>query len=518
MVREKKTPDDGGYIDRRTVLQGTLGAALAIGLATGTQRTSAEKVGAGDWPMFQYDVSRVGHSPSIHGPKADITERWRSPERGLSVSPVVVGDTVYTANDVKVNARNANTGNVNWDFEPSGQVWVPPAVVDGSVYFGDVVLDDETGSVYALDAGTGKEQWRFETNGLVRSSPAVVDETVYIGSDDQSLYALDTETGSERWRFTTGDIVAWAPAIADDTVYVGSLDDNVYALDRETGFEKWRFKTDYRAREVAVAGGTVYAASSDDALYALDASTGEKRWVFETNGFVMTSPTVAYETVYVGSGDNHLYAIDVSDGTLRWKFEPAPARFQGVPSSPAVADGVIYFGSYDHHIYALNANDGTVIWKHDVGAPAGSTDPAIIDSTVFVGNRDSELIAIEGTPAIEIVIDISPGTDKNAINSGDRGVVPVAVLHTEEFDPADRVDVDTLRFGDPDVVDTGNGASPAHGGHVEDIDDDDDDDLVLHFPTRDTGFDEDEETGKLVGETTDGVPLYGTDSVELVNR
>lgn len=48
------------------------------------------------------------------------------------------------------------------------------------------------------------------------------------------------------------------------------------------------------------------------------------------------------------------------------------------------------------------------------------------------------------------------------------------------------------------------------------LDDDGDDDLVVHFPTQDTGFDSDDEEGKLVGETYDGTPLFGTDSVKIV--
>ena len=112
-------------------------------------------------------------------------------------------------------------------------------------------------------------------------------------------------------------------------------------------------------------------------------------------------------------------------------------------------------------------------------------------------------------------IDIKPGSDPNAINPNSKGTIPVAILHTDDFDPAS-VDVSTVRFGDPEDVDSGGGATPAHNGHSEDVDDDGDDDLVLHFPTQDADFEGDEAEGKLVGETTDGTPLVGTDSVKLV--
>lgn len=124
-------------------------------------------------------------------------------------------------------------------------------------------------------------------------------------------------------------------------------------------------------------------------------------------------------------------------------------------------------------------------------------------------------VAINGSVEVIVAeIDIKPGSDPNAINPNSGGVVPVAVLHTDDFDPA-TVDVGTVRFGDPEDV-PGGGAEPAHNGHLEDVDNDGDDDLVLHFPTEAAGFEGDEEKGRLVGETNDGTPVFGTDSVKLV--
>lgn len=135
--------------------------------------------------------------------------------------------------------------------------------------------------------------------------------------------------------------------------------------------------------------------------------------------------------------------------------------------------------------------------------------------------------------SIEVDIDIKPSEDTddaNPINPNRRGgQIPVAILN-DDFNP-DRVDFDSLRFGAPDVVSGGGGATPAHSGrledtdgdgdldpisHWEDVDDDGDLDLVVHFPAEDTGFDGDESKGRLEGKTKDGTPLFGTDSVTIV--
>lgn len=116
----------------------------------------------------------------------------------------------------------------------------------------------------------------------------------------------------------------------------------------------------------------------------------------------------------------------------------------------------------------------------------------------------------------ELAIDVKPGSDENAINPNSKGVTPVAVLQTDDFDPTSE-DV-RYRFGAPDVVRNGGGARPAHGGHVEDVDDDGRDDLVLHFPTDETGFDGDESEARLEWERTESGHhgLSGTDAVSIV--
>lgn len=119
---------------------------------------------------------------------------------------------------------------------------------------------------------------------------------------------------------------------------------------------------------------------------------------------------------------------------------------------------------------------------------------------------------------LEIEIDIKPGSDPNAINCGNRGTVPVAVLTTSEFDAA-TVKPSSLRFGSPSEIVAGNGATLAHGdGHIEDADGDGDDDHVGHYPTQDTGFVKSDVEGWLVGETMDGTNIAGRDSVKIVGN
>lgn len=121
------------------------------------------------------------------------------------------------------------------------------------------------------------------------------------------------------------------------------------------------------------------------------------------------------------------------------------------------------------------------------------------------------VIAIVGaaTAEIEVTIDIKPGSEPNSINPANSGLIPVAILTTDNFD-ALTVSPITVRFGVGE-------ASIAHpSGHLEDVDSDGDLDLVLHFRTQQSGIQCGDTSASLTGETFDGQSIQGSDSVATV--
>jgi len=92
----------------------------------------------------------------------------------------------------------------------------------------------------------------------------------------------------------------------------------------------------------------------------------------------------------------------------------------------------------------------------------------------------------------------------------------VAILGSDTFDVAD-IDVTTLTFGS-------GGATPAHNltdsftynDHLQDVNLDGYMDLMTHYRTRDTGIFCGDESATLTGETLDGQPLEGADSLVTV--
>lgn len=175
-------------------------------------------------------------------------------------------------------------------------------------------------------------------------------------------------------------------------------------------------------------------------------------------------------------------------------------------------------------LFGMVLKPGQTVTCHFNGTVTSTPlDTEVNTATVTVNDDDGNTNASMDTSVVHtprnltVTIDIKPGGDTNPINPNSRGVTPVAILNTARLDSTE-VDVSSLRFGSTDVVATGNGATPAHDGHFTDVNNDGKIDLVLHFETQASGFERGDDTGRLVGETTDGIPISGTDTVRIVGK
>lgn len=152
-------------------------------------------------------------------------------------------------------------------------------------------------------------------------------------------------------------------------------------------------------------------------------------------------------------------------------------------------------------------------WSFDEGAGQTAFDSSgsglhfQLGSTPGPDGADPEWTPHE--PVTLVDIDVKPGSDPNSIQPGSRGLIPVAILTTVDFD-ALQVDVQSLTFGP-------GGAGAAHRmGHREDVDGDGDVDQVVHFRTRDAELVCGETGAELSGETLEGQLIRGSDSIRTV--
>ncbi len=115
-----------------------------------------------------------------------------------------------------------------------------------------------------------------------------------------------------------------------------------------------------------------------------------------------------------------------------------------------------------------------------------------------------------GPGGLQVDIDIKPGGNPNIINLRSKGVVPVVVFTTDDFDASQVDTLLNLTFAE---------ASPVHCS-MADVDEDGDVDLICHFKVQELDLDSSSTEATLEGQTTDDppVPFTGTDTVTIKER
>ncbi|GEM_PF-3433792 len=117
-------------------------------------------------------------------------------------------------------------------------------------------------------------------------------------------------------------------------------------------------------------------------------------------------------------------------------------------------------------------------------------------------------------------ITVRPGSDHNPVklNLNSRGVLPVAILSSDEFD-ARQVDLETLRFGatgeEESLSTLGNGRPQCS---EKDVNENGLTDVVCHFRIQLAGFDEYSTEGILTGTTVHENRFKGSFEVEILNN
>ncbi|MHC4474524.1 MAG: NosD domain-containing protein [Planctomycetota bacterium] len=154
----------------------------------------------------------------------------------------------------------------------------------------------------------------------------------------------------------------------------------------------------------------------------------------------------------------------------------------------------------------------------DWTTPDNDSDGIVDNPYNFTGGVDPnarvEPVPSPCTQVLGVDIDIKPGSYPNAINLGSYGLVPVAILSSQEFD-ATTVDPDTVELAGADVA--VRGKSNKYMAHEEDVNADGLVDLVTQVATQnlDPGQFQDG-SAVLTGATYDGQQITGTDEVTIV--
>lgn len=136
--------------------------------------------------------------------------------------------------------------------------------------------------------------------------------------------------------------------------------------------------------------------------------------------------------------------------------------------------------------------------------------PTIESNTIVPINWPTEPPSEDET--IEVSIDIKPGETPNCININDKGVIPVAILGSSEFD-ASQIDTTSLSFSGLSVRVRGNGLPSCS---LNDVNGDGFPDTECRFEDDAEEWLEGESDATVSGMLFDGTEFTGTDSVCIV--
>lgn len=118
------------------------------------------------------------------------------------------------------------------------------------------------------------------------------------------------------------------------------------------------------------------------------------------------------------------------------------------------------------------------------------------------------------SPYVRVAVDIRPGTRINPIIIGARGLVPVAILGAADFDPA-AVDPAAVLLAGAPVAKRPFGRN-RYMARMVDVNHDHIKDLLLLIVNEELNLQPGDTTAILTGETYDGSPITGEDSVKVI--
>jgi hypothetical protein len=251
--------------------------------------------------------------------------------------------------------------------------------------------------------------------------------------------------------------------------------------------------------------------------------------IFNTDGFVAPPK-------FLGDWrDNECIVFDFKKGTFAGAYPNWVEIFSG-PTDCWIF-GFTTYADLDWHEYTIPLYGSP--WYHFSGSKSweetlSNVTELFINGNVHVGDENNYLdnVILIGESAelpLVVEVDIKPGSCPNPLNVKDKGVLPVAVLGTEDFDVFN-IDPASIRL---------EGVAPIRSSYedvaapVSNKSDDCDCttegpdgylDLVLKFDVQEIVaalggmYDGDIYLLTLTGETIDGTPIEGTDCVVIIAK
>ena len=278
------------------------------------------------------DGNADGHIYALLARTGEKVWDFHLSQRGINVSPVIEGTTVYAAH----SEENVDSG-----------------------YMGRVVAIDATGSG---DVTATHELWRADEVAVGFSTPAYHDGRLYLIDNSANLSALDAGSGAELWTTSVGNVGKSSPVWADGKLYVTEVNGNVTILQpgadgatvldhEELHVEDGRYAEIYGSfapaygRLYLTSESGIYCIGDPDAPFEANDAPAPARGVETAPGEAASLQVVPAEVI-LSAGESASFRVLAFDANGRALGErSAQWSIEGLPGSSVSADGMLQSGS-----------------------------------------------------------------------------------------------------------------------------------------------------------------------------
>ncbi|WP_026970952.1 outer membrane protein assembly factor BamB [Aliagarivorans marinus] len=307
------------------------------------------------------------------------------------------GKLLWTQDLSKVESNNQFRGNTNNARISGGLVGA----------YQRVYLGTENADVFALDAETGEIVWQAQVSGEVLSAPAVDDSIVAVQTANGRLVALDAHTGEQLWESVI-DLPnlmlrsASSPLISAGAVIVGRADGRVglylqqngqlmfeYTLAQSRGATEIDRLVDVDSTPVLV-GSQLYGVAYNGNLVSVDLRSGAEAWRQSYSAY--QDLLVSGSRIYLSDMKDYLFSVDRRQGEQQWSQQALSYR----QLTPVAIDGdYLMVGDSEGYLYWLDRSNGQFVSKTRLDKSGLYSRPIVSGDNVFVQARNGKLYALE---------------------------------------------------------------------------------------------------------------------------
>ena len=255
--------------------------------------------------------------------------KWKIDNRiPISAAPTLSEGVLYiTDRDNRLQAIDAESGRVLWDYRALPESVAYPRVASASVLGSVVIAPFTSGEVVAISGTTSKAAWGKNVIGFdvdsqsgkfntIIANPVIADKRVFVSAPTGTLIALEGATGKIVWDKNIA--LDATPLSAGDTLYMVDMKGRFISLRKSDGgifyikqlphYEDNDEKTDViRWSSPLMIDGNIITLSSHGKAYIIQPQTGKILHKYDTPK-TWVDVSVSGGILYVLGADGKLYA------------------------------------------------------------------------------------------------------------------------------------------------------------------------------------------------------------------